>query len=79
MVGQHLDELEDLIFVIEGVEEDPAHRLVIVHDYANPYSVWLDVKAFHHFLQESAHQLKVGTTDTSRLIHNEDDISYSCR
>ena len=79
MVVQNLDELEDLILVIEGVEVDLACRSVAVHDDANPYSGCVYVEAFHHLAQEREHQLKVGSTDTSRLVHNEHDISYSGR
>ena len=74
---QHLDELEDLILVIEGIEVDLDCRIVAVRDYANPYSVCLDVKAFHHIVQERKHQLKVSSFDSFRFVHNEHNIGYS--
>lgn len=73
-VGQDLDEIKQFGLVCEGVEEDLCCRLAVIHHDTHSDPVRGNMQTADERVQEGSHQVKVGASDASRFINDEDNI-----
>lgn len=75
-VWERADVLEDVAFVLVGVESELRPRRGAVLDQTDADMVGPNIKTVDQCVEEAADLIKVLGANTPRAIHHEDDVSH---